>query len=71
MIAFLCGLVARYPLTGARVVDANGAPALSVSVDGAGQVVSLDVHDGRIHGIFAVLNPNKLGRMQAKSGNGA
>ncbi|WBB61400.1 RNA polymerase sigma-70 factor [Streptomyces sp. WMMC500] len=64
--AFLRGLVTRYgPLPDARLIDANGAPALWISMAGADQVVSLDVRDGRIHGIYTVLNPDKLRRVRA------
>ncbi|MFW6690806.1 RNA polymerase sigma-70 factor [Streptomyces sp. MAR4 CNX-425] len=67
--AFLRGLVTRYPLTNGRVIDVNGAPALSISVAGSYRVVVLDAHEGRIRGIFAVLNPDKLGRVCAGAGD--
>jgi hypothetical protein len=48
------------PTGEARLVDANGRPALLTTIDGGEQLVALDVRDGRIHGIFAVLNPDML-----------
>ncbi|WP_435220770.1 RNA polymerase sigma-70 factor [Streptomyces sp. Tue6028] len=63
VVAFIAGLVARYPFGEARVVDANGAPALALAVDGIEQVVTISVQDGRIDGVYAVLNPEKLGHV--------
>ncbi|MEV0494958.1 RNA polymerase sigma-70 factor [Streptomyces atratus] len=59
-IAFVTGLVTRYSMGEARLVDTNGHPALLTTFDGGEQLVALDVRDGRIHSIFAVLNPDKL-----------
>jgi len=58
--AFVAGLVARYPIGPAETVDVNGEPALRVTVGGASQFVALAVRDGRIHAVYAVLNPDKL-----------
>lgn len=63
VIAFMARLVARYPFGEARLVDANGAPALALAVDGIEQVVTVSVRAGRIDGVYAVLNPDKLGHM--------
>lgn len=63
VLAFLAGLVAQYPIDGPRIVDVNGEPALVVSVAGGTQYVALDIRDGRIHEIMAVLNPDKLTRL--------
>jgi RNA polymerase sigma-70 factor (ECF subfamily) len=63
VVAFIAGLVARYPFGESRVVDANGRPALALSVDGIEQVVTIAVRHGRIDGIYAVLNPDKLGHV--------
>ncbi|MGW0827252.1 RNA polymerase sigma-70 factor [Streptomyces sp. NPDC002845] len=63
VVAFIAGLVARYPFGASRIVDANGQPALALSVDGIDQIVTIAVHDGRIRGIYAVLNPDKLGHV--------
>jgi RNA polymerase sigma-70 factor (ECF subfamily) len=64
VVAFIAGLVTRYPFGDARVVTANGLPALALTVDGIEQVVTISVHEGRIDGVFAVLNPDKLGHME-------
>lgn len=65
VVAFIEGLVARYLLGPPRFVDVNGRPALTLAVDGIDQVVTIDVWDGRIDGIYAVLNPDKLGHVTA------
>ncbi|MGW3662531.1 hypothetical protein [Streptomyces sp. NPDC005141] len=41
----------------------NGAPALALSADGIEQVVTVSVHEGRVDGVFAVLDPDKPGHM--------
>jgi RNA polymerase sigma factor (sigma-70 family) len=42
----------------------NGAPAIRIDLDGElDAVVSLVVHDGRITGIYAIRNPQKLARV--------
>lgn len=46
-------------------MDVNGRPALALAVDGIDRVVTIDVWDGRIDGIYAVLNPDKLGHVTA------
>jgi RNA polymerase sigma-70 factor (ECF subfamily) len=64
VLAFLRGLLSRYPLDDVRVIEANGGPAAVTAMGGRRQIVALDVRDdGRIHGIFAVLNPDKLTRV--------
>jgi RNA polymerase sigma-70 factor (ECF subfamily) len=68
VLAFMAGLVSRYGIDAARVVEANGEPALWLSVAGQEQFVALDVRAGLIHGIFAVLNPDKLARLLATDG---
>ncbi|WHM40180.1 hypothetical protein [Streptomyces sp. BPTC-684] len=65
VLAFITGLLNRYAIGATRVVDANGAPALFTSLDDRSQITMLDVRDGRIHGIYAVLNPDKLGHVPA------
>ncbi len=60
VLAFVTGLVTRYPIDAARVVEVNGATAMAVTSEGEDQLVTLDVRDGRIHAIFAVRNPDKL-----------
>jgi RNA polymerase sigma-70 factor (ECF subfamily) len=42
----------------------DGAPAIWTEVDGGHQLVAFDIReDGLIHGIHAVLNPDKLTRV--------
>ncbi len=60
VVAFVAALTRRYSFEDARVVDANGAPALWIVIEGRPQVATLDVRDGLVHGIYAVLNPDKL-----------
>ena len=68
VIAFVLGLVRRYPTGRGRLIEANGETALRVAVDGADQYVAVVVRDGRITGIYAVLNPDKLTRLSAHDG---
>lgn len=62
----LLGLVAREGLGALPVVPVNGAPGWLVpGPDPAGPpagVVAAAVRDGRVSGIYAVLDPSKLGR---------
>jgi RNA polymerase sigma-70 factor (ECF subfamily) len=69
VLAFLTGLLARYGLGETRLVGVNdGSPAVWTEVDGGRQLVALDIReDGLIHGIFAVLNPEKLTRVAPRS----
>lgn len=67
VLAFVTGLLARYPAGGRpRLVEANGLPALWLTLGGQEQLVTLDVRgDGRVHALFAVLNPDKLTRIRS------
>ncbi|PKV83979.1 RNA polymerase sigma factor SigJ [Streptomyces sp. TLI_146] len=65
VLAFITGLLSRYATGATRLVDVNGAPALSTSMHDRSQITMLDVRDGRVHGIYAVLNPDKLGHVPA------
>jgi RNA polymerase sigma-70 factor (ECF subfamily) len=69
VLAFLTGLLAHYGLGETRLVGVNdGSPAVWTEVDGSRQLVVLDIReDGLIHGIFAVLNPEKLTRVAPRS----
>ncbi|MER5785034.1 RNA polymerase sigma factor SigJ [Streptomyces mobaraensis] len=58
--AFVLGLAAKYEITSQRFVEVNGEPGLRLTARGGDQVVLIDVRDGRIHAVFAVLNPDKL-----------
>ncbi|MFE3452793.1 RNA polymerase sigma-70 factor [Nonomuraea sp. NPDC059194] len=60
VLAFLSGLARKYTFGEARVVDVNGAPALSFMAEGRVQVACLDFRDGLVHGIYVMLNPDKL-----------
>ncbi|NUP61615.1 MAG: RNA polymerase sigma-70 factor [Nonomuraea sp.] len=60
--AFIAGLVSRYEFGGSRLVEVNGEPALWMRLAGYDQLVALDIRDGRIQGVFSVLNPDKLAR---------
>lgn len=69
VLAFVTGLLARYHLGETRMVGVNdGAPAVWTEVDHSRQLVAFDVReDGLIHGIYAVLNPDKLTRVAPRS----
>jgi RNA polymerase sigma-70 factor (ECF subfamily) len=66
VIAFVVGLARRYPIDHMRLTEANGQPALWLSVDGNDQLALLDIKDGVIHEVFAVLNPDKLTRLAGR-----
>lgn len=62
IVRFLLGLPKKYPgQYKMRRSDINGQPGLLIYRDGALNGVSAyDIRDGRIQGIFHVLNPDKL-----------
>ncbi|MCW2915878.1 MAG: polymerase subunit sigma [Actinomycetia bacterium] len=60
VLAFVIGLMSRYPISQIRTTQANGAPAAWSVIGGQEQLVTLDIRDGRIHVIFGILNPDKL-----------
>ncbi|MEV2214065.1 RNA polymerase sigma factor SigJ [Streptomyces sp. NPDC050997] len=65
VVLFVAGLLVRQPFGTPRHVDVNGRPAMALTVDGNDQLVTIDVRDGLIDGIYAVLNPDKLGHVPA------
>ena len=65
VIAFVLGLLRRYPVASGRLIEANGETAMRIAVAGSEQYVAVDVRDGRISQIYAVLNPDKLTRLDA------
>lgn len=70
VVAFVAGLMSRYPLQSAMLTEANGEPAIWTEIGGQRQLVTFDVRDGRIHAIFGILNPDKLTRYAAGAGSG-
>lgn len=68
VLAFVAGLVARYPIETTEIVEVNGSVALRLAIDGGHQVVTASVRDGRIHDLFAVLNPDKLRHVDPGTG---
>jgi RNA polymerase sigma-70 factor, ECF subfamily len=60
VIAFVMGLAGRYSIQGGRILEVNGEMALWIEVDGGSQLVTAGTRDGRIHAIYAILNPDKL-----------
>lgn len=63
VLAFVAGLMSRYPLQEAHLTQANGEPAIWTVIGGQRQLVTFDIRDGRIHAIYGVLNPDKLSRI--------
>jgi len=63
VLSFLAGLVSRYGIGEAELVEVNGHTALHTRVADGDQLVSLRVRDGRIQEIYALLNPDKLSRL--------
>ena len=64
VMAFMAGLIARYRLGEMTLVEANGQPVIRTTMADQDQIVAFDIRGGRVHAIFAVLNPDKLGRMR-------
>lgn len=62
--AFIAGLSSRYGFGATEIVEANGEPAVWTRVDGQEQLAVFDIRDGRIHAVYAVLNPDKLGHVR-------
>jgi len=60
VVAFALGLLDRYRVEDISVIEANGQPALRMTMNGHQQITLLDVRDGLIHGLYGVLNPDKL-----------
>lgn len=61
--AFLAG-AARLAGVEAGPVWLNGSPAMRIDIGGElDTAVSLAIEDGRVTGIYAVRNPQKLGRL--------
>jgi hypothetical protein len=63
------GLVSRYSFGEVRVIEANGEPAIWMTLGDQDQLVTLDVRDGRVHQIFGILNPDKLAYIRPNSIN--
>ncbi|HLV59237.1 MAG TPA: RNA polymerase sigma-70 factor [Natronosporangium sp.] len=60
VVAFVVGLVSRYPVGDVHPVTVNGEPAAWMVLRGAPQLLAVGVRDGRIDALFGVLNPDKL-----------
>jgi RNA polymerase sigma-70 factor (ECF subfamily) len=61
VLRFITGLVDRYTIDGSLLfVEANGHPAVIMSMGGQRQLVAIGARQGRITEIFAVINPEKL-----------
>lgn len=65
VMAFISGLMTRYPLERAELTSANGTPAVWTVIGGQEQLVTLSITNGHVDGVFAVLNPDKLGRIRS------
>ncbi|WP_019631999.1 RNA polymerase sigma factor SigJ [Actinomadura atramentaria] len=62
-LRFLAGLLDRWGLGDVEIVEANGEPAVRVGMADGEQIVAIGVSGGRVTALFAVLNPDKLGRV--------
>ena len=63
----MLGLLSRFGLGPVSFVEINGQVGVETAMGDAGSVFALDVRDGRIASIFAVLNPDKLTRVAPRS----
>lgn len=68
VLAFVAGLMTRYPIDEIRLAEANGEPAVWTVVGGQGQLVTIDVRDGLIHAVYGILNPDKLSHIRPVQG---
>jgi RNA polymerase sigma-70 factor, ECF subfamily len=68
VIAFVLGLLRQYPLADVSFVEINGQIGVAATMGDSTSVVALEVHDGHIASIFAVLNPDKLTRLPSRPG---
>ncbi|GGO76954.1 RNA polymerase sigma-70 factor [Nonomuraea cavernae] len=64
-MAFLNGLRSRYDFERARIVQVNGHPAVWMRVGPQEQLIMVGVRDGSVREIYAILNPDKLGRVRS------
>jgi RNA polymerase sigma-70 factor (ECF subfamily) len=64
VLAFVAGLMTRYPIQEVQPAQANGEPAVWAVLDGQEHLVTLDVRAGRIHAIYGILNPDKLAHIR-------
>ena len=69
VVPFFVGLLQRFGLADAELVEVNGHPALRTHMGEAWQLVTIGVRDGRIRSIYAVLNPDKLELVGIGSGS--
>lgn len=63
VIAFVLGLLRRFGLGQVSFVEINGQVGVETALGATTSVFAVDVRDGRIAAIFAVLNPDKLTRV--------
>ncbi len=56
--------LADFPELVATTASLNGMPGARIDVRGDVTAVSLVIDDGRITRIYAIRNPNKLGRLE-------
>ena len=63
--AFWVGLFRKYRSEPGTPVEINGQAGVRMAIGRQEQVLTVDVRDGRIHQVFAVLNPAKLARIRA------
>jgi RNA polymerase sigma-70 factor (ECF subfamily) len=67
VVAFLAGLRSRYSYGETTLGEANGHPVIWTQVGGTLQLVAIDVDEGRIRGLYSLLNPDKLQRVRPPS----
>jgi RNA polymerase sigma-70 factor (ECF subfamily) len=60
VLRFLTGLIGRYTMKDVQLIEANGALAAWMVMGRQEQLVAFDISSGMVHGIYGVLNPDKL-----------
>ncbi|SEF58579.1 RNA polymerase sigma-70 factor, ECF subfamily [Nonomuraea solani] len=64
VVSLINGLLNRYDFTTTSLIEVNGLPAISTRVNGHPKVIMIDIRDGKIREMYAVLNPDKLTRVR-------
>ena len=65
VLAILNGLMARFGYDEGRLGEANGHPVAWTRLGSQTQLVAVEVREGRVAALYAVLNPDKLTRVRS------
>ncbi|WP_020525130.1 RNA polymerase sigma factor SigJ [Catelliglobosispora koreensis] len=57
---YLTGLLNQFPVEGLEFIEANGNPAVLVTMNGQPHLVAIAIRDGKLAELYVVRNPDKL-----------